>query len=191
MKENPDTSPLKERVGHLDIETTNLKANFAIVISYAIKCEKGILGRAITPDEMHKGIYDKNLLADCVKDMKTFDRLVVYWGKDRRFDIPTLRTRCIYYGLDFPLYKDIKVTDMWDAAKNKLNLHSRRLEAVCEFYNIPAKKHPLKPSLWIDVMSGKKKALDWVWEHNKEDVISLEAVYNLLTPYMAKSNTSI
>ncbi len=190
--DNPPDSPIFERIGHLDIESTNLKANFALIISYAIKIDGGeIIGRAIKPSELRNRTYDRALLEECVADMRKFDRITTYYGGDFRFDIPVLRTRCIHFRLDFPLYKEIKVTDVYSIVKKKINLHRRGLATVCDFFDIPAKNNPLKPAIWTGVMAGHQDAIDYVWEHNKEDVCSLEAVYNLLMPYVNRANTSI
>jgi len=60
LSEKPDDSPVNQKVAAFDIETSNLKATFGIVFSYAFKQTDGtILGRAVTPKEMNKGILDK------------------------------------------------------------------------------------------------------------------------------------
>jgi len=189
-QEKPSHSPISERIGHLDIESSNLKATYGIVFSYAIKEDGGkVLGRCLRPEEIHKGIYDKNLLKECVEDMRKFDMLTGWYCE--KFDIPFLRSRALFYRLDFPLYKEVKVCDVWKIAKYKLCLHSNRLETVCEFYGIPAKTHPMQPRQWVDALSGKKDALDFIWEHNKEDVVSLEQAYNLLINYVGRQTKSI
>jgi uncharacterized protein YprB with RNaseH-like and TPR domain len=189
-EEKPPQNTISEKVGHLDIESSNLKANYGIIFSYAIKDKDGnLFGRSLTPHEIRSGIYDKTLLTECIADMRKFDLLSVFFGE--YFDLPTIRTRALYYRLDFPLYKEIKIIDVWKIARKKLNLHSNRLEVICDFYGIPAKTHPMKPDIWVKALSGNQEALSFIWEHNKEDVLSLEAVYNLLINYVGKSNRSI
>jgi len=192
-KEKPQIeNPIYERIGHLDIEALNLKANFGICFSYAIKEDGGeIIGRSVTPKEMRSGKYDKPLLKELCNELKGFDRITVYYGGDYRYDLPFLRTRCLHYNIPFPLYKDIKVTDVYTIVKKKLCLHRNRLQTVCDFFGIPSKAHPIDYKVWIDAFNGNKKALDYIFEHNKEDVISLEAVYRLLTPYNNRSMASV
>lgn len=182
---------IKEKVGFLDIETSNLKMNMGIVFSYAIKEDGGkIYGRSITPREARKrGEQDKALMIDCVRDMRRFDRLVVHYGV--RFDIPSIRTKCIKHGVDFPLYKEIQVSDTWSILKYKFNLHRNRLETACDYFDIPSKGHRLNADVWIGALGGNKKDLDYIFTHNKEDVISLEALWNRISPYINKGVRSI
>lgn len=168
---------IKERIGYLDIEASNLDANFGIVLSYCIKEENGkIYERAITKQELSSGVFDQDIVRQCVEDMKRFDRLVYHYGT--RFDIPFLRTRCVYWNTYFPLFKEIKGTDTYPILKYKFKLHSNRLEAACEFFGIPSKGHRLSPNIWIKALSGDKKSIRWILDHNREDVISLESLYS-------------
>jgi uncharacterized protein YprB with RNaseH-like and TPR domain len=179
-----------ERIGYLDIESSGLQADFAIVLSYCIKEQDGkILSRVITDKEMKDGTFDRDLLKQCVEDMRRFDRLVYHYGD--KFDIPVLRTRCVYWGLDFPLQKEIKGTDTYPILKYKFKLHSNRLESACTFFNIPSKGHRLEPNIWIKALSGDKKSLDYILTHNKEDVIALEELYKLINKHAVPTAKSI
>jgi len=184
--------PVFERVGHLDIECTGLNANFDYIISYAIKVERKIRGRVLTKREvLNPDILDKNLLKEFYQDIQDLDRITVYWGKDRRHDLPFLRTRALKWGVDFPLYRDIYLTDVYDIVKGKLRLHANRLENVANFLKIPCKQHKLDPEIWQRAKLGDKKALNHIWLHNKEDVITLEKVYDKLRGFVRESKTSI
>ena len=181
-----------EKTGFLDIESTGLKANWDFVISYCIKQLDGKMYEAlITPKEIKNYIFDHNILRQLCIDIKKFDRIVVYWGKDRRHDLPFLRTRALKWKLNFPLYKEIFVTDAYDMAKSKLSLHSYRLDVVCQFFGIPAKGHKLDPERWQKAQAGCRKSLKWILEHNREDVISLEEAWKKLVPFFRGSKTSI
>jgi len=192
LKEKPHGGPVIERIGFLDIETSNLSATFGYIFSYCIKELDGpILERVLTPAEVKSGAFDRGLMIDCNRDMRKFDRLIVFWGKDRRHDIPFLRTRAAYYDLEFPLYKELIVNDLWDICKNKLRLHSNRLQAACDFFDIPAKQHKLEPTQWQKAMAGDKKALAFILEHNREDVISTEALWKKIQKYSRNPDTTI
>ena len=192
IKEAPDTSPFHERVGFFDIESTGLKADFAYVFSWAIKKADGkIIGRVLRPDEIKKGIFDRDLMKELCEALPQFHRVVVHYGGDRRFDLPFVRTRAIKYGLDFPLYKQIAVSDTWLIAKNKLKLRSNRLGVLCEFFGITAKEHPMNPEVWMRALMGDKKALAFIWKHNTEDVVSTEKLYNLIKDYVPRDKRSI
>ena len=185
-------SPIQEKVGHLDIETTGLNANYDYIISYAIKTEDKTLGRVLTPKEaLGWDILDKNLMHDFCKDIRQFDRITVYWGKDRRHDLPFLRSRCIKARAEFPIYKELCMTDVYDICKNKLRLNYYRLENVCKFLGIPAKQHPLDPEIWKKAKLGDKPSLKYIWLHNEEDCVSLQEVYNVMEKYVRISKTSV
>jgi len=182
---------LNERVGYYDIETSNLNADFGIVLSYCILPDKNnrLLSRTITPEELRSDKFDKNLLKQFCEDARKFDRLIGYYSA--KFDAPFLRTRCIFHHLDFPIYKEINHTDAYLTAKHKLKLHSRRLGVVAPFFGIKAKGHPLNGAIWLKCLRGDKRALDFVTTHNKEDVYSLREVWHKVEDYQRLTKTSL
>lgn len=185
-------APGVERVGFLDIEATNLHATFGYTFSYCIKELDGeIYEYLLSPREIRKCIFDRKLIEQLCVDLRRFDRVVVYWGKDRRYDVPFLRTRAVYHGSDFPKYKELVVNDLFDIVKAKLRLHRNRLETACEFFDIPSKTHRLSPTIWQKAMAGDKKSLAWILDHNREDVISTEQLWKKLQIYVRNPDTSI
>lgn len=179
-----------ESIGFLDIETTGFQADFGIVLSYCIQPMNGdMLYRVITPGEIQCGKLDKNITEQFCKDVRKFDRIVTYNGC--RFDIPFLRVRCIYWKHNFPIFREIKHTDLYLVAKSRLRTHNKRQGTISKFFGIPAKAHPINPEIWFKCLSGNKKALDYVLVHNKEDVLSLRELYIRLQNYFAPTQTSI
>jgi len=171
-----------EKIGFLDIECSGIKSDFGIVFSYCIKELDGeLIAKAIKPKEIRDGSYDKRLMKEFIEDLKKFDRIIGYYAQ--RFDIPFLRSRAIYHGLRFPPYGSHFFNDVYYLVKNRLQLHRNRLEDACRFFGIPCKSHPLVPTVWLKAMKGDKKALDYILEHNKEDVISLEALWKKIYMY--------
>lgn len=77
--------PETEKIGFMDIEASNLVADFGIMLSYCIK-ERGndeILEGVLTPAQIKKakaGDEDKVLIESFVKDLMTFDRIVTFYG---------------------------------------------------------------------------------------------------------------
>lgn len=199
--ELPSTSPIKERIGFLDIESTNLRATFGYVISWAIKERGGqLIHDCVTKEEIQAEAntslgsaikIDHRILQSFYNITKDFDRLVVYWGRNRRHDIPYLRHRCLKAGVDFPIYKEVILLDVYDWVRNFLSMHSNRLEKVCEEFEIPAKKHKLTGNIWIKAGTGNKKALAHILDHNDEDVLCLEPLYNVLEPFARQQKASI
>ena len=192
LTEKPVESPFHERIGFFDLETSGLKADFAFIFSYAIRGDDGKLyGRVLRPEEIHKSQFDKNLVVEMCRDLKLFDRIVVHYGGDRRFDCPFARTRALKHGADFPQHKDLWVSDTWLMAKNKLKLRSNKLGVICEFFGISAKDHPLTPDIWMTACAGNKQSLGYIWTHNVEDVDSMKKVYELLINHVNKNKVSV
>ena len=68
-----------EKIGILDIEASNLKADFGFVFSYCIKELNGdIIYRVLVPEEIRSGTYDKNLIRQFCKDIGNYDRIITY-----------------------------------------------------------------------------------------------------------------
>lgn len=193
VTEKPDLDPSKRHLGFFDIESSHLKANFGYVLSYKIWDDDNgkMYGRALKSKEITGFKFDADLVRDMVEDFKRFTHLVVYYGKDRRHDMPFVRTRAMKAGLDFPLYGEVQVIDMYDMAKNKMSLHSYRLGVVCQELGIEAKGHPLIGDTWAKACAGHQPSLDYIETHNEEDVKCMPPVLYLLEPFYRKLRLSI
>jgi len=192
--ERPDIAGAKRHLGFFDIESSHLKANFGFVLGYRIWDDenKKMYGRNVRPDEINpKFIFDEALLKEMVQDFQHFTHLVVYYGKDRRHDLPFVRTRAMMAGTKFPEYGEIGIIDMYDMAKNKMSLHSYRLGVVCDELGIPAKEHPLRGKMWIMANAGHGPSLDYIGIHNEEDVKCMPPVLYTLEPMYRKTKGSI
>lgn len=191
MSEAPDDSPIVEKIGYLDIESTNFQADYGYIFSYAIKTrgEDTILGRIIRPSEIRRFVFDRKLMEEFVEDVKKFHRIVTYYGT--RFDVPFLRSRCIKWGIEFPGYQDVYMSDCYYMVRNKLRLHNNRLESACNQFDIPCKEHKGIPDIWIYASAGHQPSLDHIWEHNKEDVIALEGLHIKMENFSKRSKVSI
>jgi len=182
----------QERIAFVDIETTNLAADFGYIFCYSLKEEdKEIVRRCATPKEIRAYKFDQGVVKQFLKDIKGYDRLVGYYSKDRRFDIPYLRTRALHWNLHFPGWRDLLFTDAFDLVKPKLRLHRNRLEVACDLLGIPSKGHRLDPEVWQRALAGSKQALDYIQTHCDEDVISLEQVFKRLNIFGRQGKTSI
>jgi len=181
-----------EKIGFIDIEnfSFNFKADEGIIISYCIKEMDGeLIANVIKPKEIEKNIYDKRLVKDLLNDIKKFDRIIGYYAK--RFDIPFIRSRALYYGLRFPPYGSHFFNDVYYLVKYKFQLHANKLRTACEFLGIPSKEHSFKPEMWLKALKGNERALKYILEHNKEDVISLEALWKKIYMYGLVGKRSI
>ena len=180
----------KKRVGYLDIETSGLFANFGIMLAYCIKEANSdkIYGRCVQVKEM-KELLDKNLVQDCITDMKNFDVLITYNGT--RFDFPFLRTRALKNKLNFPKYMDLMHKDAYYMAKGRLRLHRKSMEVVAYSLGIPGKTHVIGDK-WINAtIRHDQKCLNEILEHCKDDVRVLEKVYLELKDYVKDTRRSV
>lgn len=191
LKDYPNTK-FTEKIGFLDIEATNLKANYGVVICWCIKPAKaGIIEGCVTSGEMRTGERDKKILTKLMTTLRKFDRIITHYGSDCKFDLPFLRSRAVHYNLDFPKYKQIWQTDTYTIAKRKLCLSSNRLGTIADFLGIKVKKTPITTEHWLNALSGRKESLDYILDHCRRDVLILEQVYNKVSPYSPTSKTSI
>jgi uncharacterized protein YprB with RNaseH-like and TPR domain len=179
-----------ERIGFLDIEATSLNASFGYMLSYCIKRRGGeVLKRPIAPADIRAHRFDRNLCKQFLEDLGEFDRLVTYYGTG--YDVPFLRTRCLHHKLDFPPMGSVFHTDLYYSVRGKLKLHRNRLEVACDILDIPSKGHRLTPPVWMKAQAGDKASIDYVLQHNVEDVESLEALWDRLYGNFRVNKTSI
>ena len=188
---------LGERIGFLDIESGgSLDADWGFTISYGIldDATDKVYGSVITPAEvraplMKGGTKDKRLLEQFCKDVKHFDTLVVYYGKDtggryQRHDIPFLRTRCAKWGVEgFPTWKQIQIIDLFDLVKKYFKLSKRSMQNACRLFGIKAKGLPFNMEVWQDALSGHKPAMDYIYKHNMQDLESTKNLFHAVIKY--------
>ncbi len=181
---------IKERIGFLDIETSNLKANFGIVLCWCILDEDGTIYEDwLTRDDVLSGIEDKRCVHTCIETMRLFDRVVGHYST--YFDIPYLRTRAMIHELEFPKHGELYHTDVWRMAKSKLCLHSNRQDVIAEsLYGKTVKTRISHPD-WRKAMMGNENSMMEVLDHCEKDVADLKKNYQTLLPYCRVTKSSI
>lgn len=190
IMEKPDTAPMHEKMGIFDIETTGLTANWGVMVSWCmLDHETGEIAHDTVTKREIRDREDKRIVKSAIKEMKKYDRVLTWYGT--RFDIPYVRTKALKHGLEFPAYRDLYHTDLLYISRAKLRLHSNRLEAVCGYFEIPAKTHKMTPKLNHDLQAGKQYALDDVLEHCKEDVWSTNEVFKMFIRHMMMAKRSV
>lgn len=182
-----------KKVGHLDIETSQLNASFGFIISWAIKVDgtNKIISDRLTEEDFRvtdKLNTDRRVVFSLTDALKEFDIVTTYFGD--YFDIPFIRSRCLKHGRQFLEYGSLHHIDVWKLAKRNMKLHSHRLEAVAEHLGVNSKTK-LKPATWARGTMGDMSSIKEIYVHNREDVITLEKVYHLLKPYWAGTRRSI
>lgn len=192
------------RIGFLDIETTDFSATFGYALGYFIKVRgkeqyyssyvkkenlEWVRARFESGKLKKDDKVDKRMLLDFARDIKNFDIVITYNGD--RFDIPYLRTRCLTNGIPFPFNGTVWHWDMFVVARHKLRCGKYpSMEKVAEVLHIPGKNH-VDMAIWLLAQTGSEKALDYIKDHNKRDVVVLEKTFDRLEGQWRKSRRSI
>lgn len=165
----------------IDGEMSNLDANFGRVYCFCIKpLDKPVITLK-EGDFKQRFPSDDKALVETIRDELHKHDIWVGWYT-QRFDIPFLQTRLIINNSE-PLQKRFHV-DLWFQSKYKFKLHSNRLDAVADSLDVPHKKTKLLPDVWRRAQAGDKEALNYIVEHCKQDVKTLEDVYHRLFKYV-------
>lgn len=173
------------RVGYFDIEATSLNASFGYMLSWYIKVagKNEYYSSVINKKEIFDEKFDERLVKELLEAFKNFDVIYTWYGSDRKFDIPFIRTRAYTHGLEdgLPNNMEMFVMDLWILARNKLKAYNNRLDTIARQVGIDnVKKTPLDPGTWVIAAVGNKEALDYISLHNKRDVQLLERVHSKL-----------
>ena len=176
----------EKRLGYLDIETTSLKANVGIMLSWAIKKRdtNDITSALVTKDEIFDGDYDKRIVEMLCEELNQYDTIFTYYGT--RFDIPFIRTRAIDNNIRFPFYREVSHKDLYYSVRSKLRLSSNSLLTATEFMGIRGKTK-LDPRVWRNASYGNSDALQTVLSHNVADVVILERLHKKMEDFCPPS----
>jgi uncharacterized protein YprB with RNaseH-like and TPR domain len=174
---------VKERIAFLDIETSNLKADFGVVLCWDILDDEDVIHKDwLTRSDVESGDEDRRIIQSCVAEMMQYDRICTHFGT--YFDIPFIRSRCLANGIYFPGPEyPIYHTDVWKMAKTKLCLHSNRQDAVAEFLHGKTIKTRLDHPAWRKAMFGEPEAMAKVVHHCDCDVKDLKKNFYSLLPF--------
>lgn len=178
------------KIGFLDIEVDNLKADAGNMLSWALKI-RGVddpLYDVITRREIINKTYDRRICISAVAALRKIDAVVTFFGK--RFDAPYLRTRCMGWGIPFPGYGELWHWDLFYQARQKLLLHRKSLEALTQFIGVEGKTH-IDLRTWQHAKHGDPDSLAYVLSHNVADVMILEEAFNALEPHAKWTRESL
>lgn len=161
-----------------DLETSNLNANFGFLLSFGWKFQgekkAQVISIADYPLYKKDPTNDKMLIKDAADILRESDIIVGHYSS--RFDYPFIQTRLLYHGLE-PL-PPIPHIDTWRVARYGMKLNSNRLDTLARFLEVENQKTAVAGPHWVKAMAGDKKALRYIIEHNRLDVLVLEQVYN-------------
>lgn len=178
----PENEPPKQKMAYIDIETSHLKADFGLVLSWAIKGrgEKRVAFDHIRQRELYNGSFDYRVVRSLLQEMNKYDVFVHYYGT--RFDMPYVRTKALEWNLPFPGYGQKRMFDLYYLVRSSLSLHRRRLENVTQWLGISGKTR-VDPLVWKRAMYGYPDAIKAVVRHNIMDVRVLERAHKRLESF--------
>ena len=173
------------KIGVLDIETTGLFADFGYVLVAIIRnidtdeydvfrldrCSTYKNQKLRNTPEFWKHV-DNELLEKFRECYETYDIVIHYNG--RNFDIKFVNTRLIKAGLS--ILPEMKQLDIYQVAKHRLRLRSKRLDALKDFLEIDKDDEGHRWEYWQMAAAGVEAGYDYVESHCKRDIDRLAEV---------------
>jgi hypothetical protein len=119
---------------------------------------------------------DKAMLERFVEIANTADELVAHNGD--KFDLPWVRTRCIFHGV--PMFPSYKIIDTLQWARRRFCFNSNKLDYLGKFLGVGGKTHT-EYDLWKRILlENDRTALKAMVDYCKRDVEMLQQVYDKL-----------
>ena len=167
-----------------DLETTNLTADFSVMLCACLKPfgETPVVFRAddYNPNWATQRMDDKELTKAIATELAKHAIIVTHYGSG--FDIPYLRAKMVYHRL--PPLPPMFGIDTYRIAKANFRVSSRRLKNLCRYFEL-GQKSEVEGGLWMKAgMDGDIDALDAIVAHNIQDVLLLEKLAALSFPYL-------
>jgi DNA polymerase III epsilon subunit-like protein len=123
---------------------------------------------------------DKAMLQSFIKITNEADEIIGHNGD--RFDLPWIRTRCLFHGIS--VMPKFVTLDTLKQARSKFRFNSNRLDYIAKYLGLGSKLHT-EFDLWRKIVLNKdKKALDYMVKYCKEDVVLLEKVYDKMANHI-------
>lgn len=166
-----------------DIETSNLQADFSILLAACIKPfgREPIVFRADDyPEWKTDRANDYQITKAVAEELRKHAVVVTHYGL--YFDIPYLRAKMAKHGIEpLPL---MYLVDTWSVARKNFKVTTRRLKGLADFFDI-GDKELVEGSLWMEAAyNGSKEAMDKITAHNAQDTEILERLACISFPYL-------
>ena len=168
------------KIAHLDLECSNLNADWGVIICGCIKWDGGKIDTFRMTDYKQKDIMDDSGVSMGMRDALNEADMWTGWYSSR-FDIPYLQSRLLYHE-KAPVASNIPHMDLWRTSRYQLKLSSNRLVNIERFLKLDAGKTPIDQGTWIRAIAGNKLCMRIVVKHCQEDVKLLEEAYHKLLP---------
>lgn len=186
------------RIGLLDIETfPDTVYSWSVYDSNAIEVKehwyiisyswKWLGGEHITKGFWQYRDGEKGLVRQLWKLLDKAEIVVAHNGI--RFDIKKINARLIVHGLKPP--SPYAVVDTRAQAKRVAGFSSNKLDWLCSQLHIGRKVEHQGFGLWKGCANGDKRARKKMLSYNRHDVVLLEKLYKLLSPWMKQPNAGM
>ena len=168
-----------------DLESSNLKADFSILLSAVIKPFglPPVVFRADSyPTWSTQRANDKQIVTDIAQELTKHAIILTHYGSTGNFDIPFLQAKLVHHGL--PPLPPLFGVDTFRIAKRNFQVSSRRLKSLASFFDLGGKE-AVDGQLWVDAAyNGSREAMDKIVKHNIIDCEILEKLGCLTFPYL-------
>ena len=159
----------------LDIETTDLKADFGRIICAVIKEYGSRREATVYKPTDYKN--DKDVVLRIRNRLEDFDIVVGHYSKG--FDLPFLNSKLFFMGEK--RIKKMFHVDTYYVVKNNMRTISRKsLERIGDTLQLDEKKMNLSIRIWNEARDGNEEAISKICERCLSDVEMTEKVYDSL-----------
>jgi uncharacterized protein YprB with RNaseH-like and TPR domain len=160
-----------------DIETTNLNADFGVVLCACVfepetERLRTFSQRALSPIWPQSAMSDREVIARLFGSLGQADFLIAHNGS--QFDLPFLRARARRWGI--PWEREIPLLDPCLLARRRFKLSGNSLSVLSQFFQT-RKKTPLVPEDWLKAaLARDHKAMRRIEKHCQADVLALASL---------------
>lgn len=168
--------------GFVDLECTSLQASIGEILCGCIKLLNGDIQTFVGD---RRG--DKKVCVQIRDALERLDYVCTFYGTG--FDLPFLNTRLVAQG-ERPI-DQLRHIDLYYVARNKLKLHSNRLQVVAETLFGKSEKTRVIGPIWLQASRGDKAAMNYIVEHCQRDVSELESLFLQLRGFINIGATRI
>lgn len=147
------------------------------MVSWAAKWlgEDQVFSDVLTSREAKQG-NDKRILKGLWKLLDEAD--IVIGHNSDKFDLKRVNTRFILNGYKLP--RPSKSIDTLKLARKMFSFSSNKLDYLCKLFGLDGKTEHEGYDLWLNCLKGDKKSLETMVNYNRNDVVILEDLYNIL-----------
>lgn len=147
---------------------------------YLVSAAWKVVGESKVHSVCSERPHDDKKAVKALRDAIASADVIVGHNSDR-FDLKKLNSRIITHGL--PPLPPVPTVDTVKEVKRVAQFTSHKLDYLSKVLTGNRKVH-VDYQLWLDVLSGSKKALKTMVAYNKVDVLRTEELYKWLLPYM-------